>query len=526
MARNNDQDLLDIIKKTRQTTSGINSSGRNYAPLMAIRKRYMSEVDNINATRTAVGKKKRTLFPDQGDFDSLHWASSVMSAKMEAACPHLFDDHYDNKNKNNKDKKDSWKMKFNRLAIRSLEKAVGFDLADQHMSIIGKRSSHGMIVLIRSSSPQSTISNLDPCKEIMRIVRSAGFDDSRSRAMDEVVATDPHQGLFFKDNNNNNKKKGEDLVLKVEHLPDVDTAETAFKENEIHRQLCEHVEFVSIPVPKDHQKTPLRIHHVFRGKDVFPRFISGSTVLLSKLIADDRDKTDWDRLKKKLMADAINDGMNNLLYDETIQKGADVHYRFTFMSHVDNATTLVRHLSENMERLNAKLFVQIEHAVLTMWFAGYAHCDFHAGNVLIVKEEEQEHTLVKKENSLGVKELIAKKEQGYKKPNDTKTKKEGTNKKSIDRFRPVIIDFGYCIKLEGAQKERLKSWWVQHWRDPDVVGAYNLTSELVKQYAIRRMWDKGRRSFNWEGNFLQCVAQRLDGRAIVRKRLEYYGLFP
>jgi serine/threonine protein kinase len=261
------------------------------------------------------------------------------------------------------------------------------------------------------------------------------------------------------------------------------------------------------------------------GEDICPTFVSGSTVVLSRLDGSIEHRAETKglvRYTEKYM------GTNKTLVTKEksqenipgpLDHKKDVHYRFTFMSHVDNATTLSEYLMENKHRLNARLFVLIEHAVLTMWFAGYAHCDLHTENVLIARDKED----------LGgggrEKETKETKETNYLKNGKNKhlgpTNKNTNNLKS-STTRAVIIDFGMCIKLEERDREKLKTWWASQWKSPDVVRAYQMTPARVKEYAVRRMWVKRYPYFNWEGNFLQCMAQRLDGAEIVRERVAFY----
>jgi hypothetical protein len=438
-------DIARLLKSTMEAVNKVpdEKSKNTEQEDKAMRKRYRSELDNINTSRLA---KMRALdFPGRSNFDRLHKSASTARGPKFFSNLEIVD--------NGGALVLSDKMKFNRLALKGLTLALEKEKKkDDTMSLIGGKAAHGLVLIIRGSRF---------CERVMSVVRAAGFEE---KAKDEVLS------LVTTDNdtyNNNDTNNNNTLVLKVEHISRPQSAERTFKENEVHRQLCESVELVQVSPGK---------YHGFSGSEICPKFVVGSTVLLSKLLQFASKDT------RNLKNYSPGLSWHEQVMKEMENTKSDVHYRFTFMSHVDSAISLSEYLTKDRkDRLDARLFVQIEHAILTMWLAGYAHCDFHSNNVLLVITENM-------------------------------------------TTRPVIIDFGMCIKLEEDHVQKLKTWWAERWQDPDVVGAYDdksVPSEL-KRYAVSRMWARGYSHFNWEGNLLQAMARRLSGRGIVRERVAFY----
>jgi hypothetical protein len=508
-------DIPRLLRSVKEDTSGIRPHGKDRDHLKQILKRYKSEIDNIDTLRA---KKRRAVnLPRHENFVRVHIPSWIKSSQA-ARCPNFFAEvEKQFANVDGGRQMMSIKTKFNRLALLTLAKALETTIinnkhnnsnntnknkknsnntnknkkntnntnknnSNNHgseqnekgiISVIGTNGSNGIILLLKGSSRF--------CAKVMRIVREAGLDDPVAKAKDEVIHLD------VATNSNG-------MVLKLEHIPDVDTAEIAFKENEVHRQLCEHVE--NVPVSRVGLR---RYRHVFDGSKVFPEFVLGSTLVLRKLTNKQNEKNDNKQNKKN---DKKQNNKKEDYQRDDDTNGGDIHYRSTFMSHVDNAVTLWDYLNADRRRLDARLFVMIEHAVLTMWFAGYAHCDFHAFNILIVQN-------------------IMENEQKDKKPDEKSIIKNG-EKESINMIRPVVIDFGLCIKLESNHLHMLKLWWAEGWKNPDVVGEYQTIPEQVNNYATQRMWAKDFKYFNWEGKFLMCMAQILKGEDIVRERASFY----
>jgi hypothetical protein len=221
--QDNNTDLMGLFWSPVEDTDGVDTEGKNRAAVGAILKKYRSEIDNVNATRVAAPEKRLSL----KNFERFH---------RDAVCPQFFSsylrDHYTAKDHGHDL---SEKMKFNRLAVRALAKAAG-PRASRNMKIIGRESKNGVVLLLKDARF---------CNKVQALARAAGLKDRASRIRNAVVGVSEEAAF------------PEFMVLKVEQVPDIDTAEIAFKENEVHRQLGEHVAKVAIDTRK-HQ------FHVFR----------------------------------------------------------------------------------------------------------------------------------------------------------------------------------------------------------------------------------------------------------------------
>jgi hypothetical protein len=350
------------------------------------------------------------------------------------------------------------KKALNQLAVTYLLRAL--------KTIIGKKSSP-------SSSPITLVTE-DSAYATVAVIRGARF-------WPEVMALAIRAGLDFNfrdlDTVSGRRTSAQDsVVLKIEHISKPEAAQKTYKENIVQNQIHEYTLILPAKAPDG-----TRMRHKFIGASVCPALIHGSTVVLNRLqIMASRDKSNNEYEKQNNYYNIENNNEEN---DDDASFGSDklarkkpVHFRFTFMSHVADAVSLYDHLNRHPERLTPDLFVRLEYAVLTMWFSGYAHCDFHTRNVLLDRQ--------------------------------------GT---------PFIIDYGYAIVIPDDIVSDLKSWWAREWTNPDADEAYGGGApERLKVYAIKRMRIKMNLKFNWEGNFLRCMAQRFDARDIVSERVRLY----
>jgi hypothetical protein len=156
-------------------------------------------------------------------------------------------------------------------------------------------------------------------------------------------------------------------------------------------------------------------------------------------------------------------------------------FRVTFMQLVEDPLTLHAYMKLYME-VDELMYVHLERCVMTMWLSGYAHCDLHTGNVMMVFD------------------------------------------RNVHRHVPVLIDFGYAVRLDQEVVDSLKAEWSIQWQSPDYM---RIDNAKLRHFTKVRKYMDGLHAFNWEGKLLHDIRDnfRLDPAKIVheRKQLHHPG---
>jgi hypothetical protein len=166
-------------------------------------------------------------------------------------------------------------------------------------------------------------------------------------------------------------------------------------------------------------------------------------------------------------------------------------YRLTFMAPVREAQTLGSYLLSG-GAVSEALYVRLERAVLTVWLAGYAHCDLHPHNVLL----------------------------GAFYDGDGRAEHE-------HKQQPAIIDFGGALKLHAGLVGGVRARWARSWADPAAPAHLDgYVGARVREYAQKRVAAMGDpRLLNWEGALLRGLfhAFHLDAARVVAERRKLYS---